>query len=148
MKMLKISTCAYRGMHVRVVEKRQAVVGIAFKRLHLVATANLSMVIMYSYCEYCDICFIFGQCNDNASRTAREYSLRYPSCRHRDAKVILRLDSRLRNTGSVDSTHNLYDVDGRTHGGLNANTGRCNTSAEERKCRVEYMHTSQGAECE
>ena len=76
------------------------------------------MVIMYSVREYCDMYFIFGQCNGNALRTAREYARRYPSRRPPDAKVIRRLDDRLRNTGSVDPTYNLHDVGGRTHGGL------------------------------
>lgn len=59
-------------MYVRTVERHQAVIRILFKRLHLVATGNLCVVIMHSVHKYCDI--IFGQCNVNVLRTARDYA--------------------------------------------------------------------------
>ncbi|GBN88990.1 hypothetical protein AVEN_236166-1 [Araneus ventricosus] len=62
--------------------------------------------------------FIFGQYNGNALRNVRDYALRYTSYRPPDGKVISRLDDRLRNIGSIDSTNNLHDVGGKTHDGL------------------------------
>ena len=73
---------------------------------------------MYSVREYCDMYFIFGQCNGNALQTAREYASRYPSRRHPNANVIRRLDDRLRNTGSVLPTNHLRDGGGGFHGRL------------------------------
>ncbi|GFR20055.1 DUF4817 domain-containing protein, partial [Trichonephila clavata] len=50
---------------------------------------------------------MYGRCNRNALRTAREYARPY---RPPDFNVIRRLDDRLRNTGSVWPTANLHDT--------------------------------------
>lgn len=86
--------------------------------MHLVATGNLHIVIMYSVYEFCDMYFIFGQCNGKALQTARKYARCYPSHCPPDTKVIRRLDDRLRNIGNVDPPHNLRDVGGRRRGRL------------------------------
>ncbi|GBL73684.1 hypothetical protein AVEN_230680-1 [Araneus ventricosus] len=72
---------------------------------------------MYSVRDYCDMYLMYGRCNGNALRTAREYARRYPSRRPPDVNVIRRLDDRLRNTGSVLPTANLHDT-GRPRSGL------------------------------
>ncbi|GBN84190.1 hypothetical protein AVEN_229214-1 [Araneus ventricosus] len=69
------------------------------------------MGAMYSIRDYCDMYLMYGQCNGNALRTAREYARRYPSRRPPDCNVIRRLDDRLRNTGSVLPTANLHDTE-------------------------------------
>ncbi|GFQ90991.1 DUF4817 domain-containing protein [Trichonephila clavata] len=53
---------------------------------------------------------MYGGCNGNALRTAREYARRYPSHRPSDVNVIRRLDDRLQNTGSVWPTANPHDT--------------------------------------
>ncbi|GFR12802.1 DUF4817 domain-containing protein [Trichonephila clavata] len=54
--------------------------------------------------------WMYGRCNGNALRTAREYARRYPSRHPPDVNVIRRLDDRLRNTGSIWPTANLHDT--------------------------------------
>ncbi|GFQ91022.1 DUF4817 domain-containing protein [Trichonephila clavata] len=54
--------------------------------------------------------WMYGQCKENALRTAREYARRYPSRHHPDVNVIRRLDDRLRNMGSIWPTADLHDT--------------------------------------
>ncbi|GFV25865.1 DUF4817 domain-containing protein [Trichonephila clavipes] len=51
---------------------------LVFKRLHPAATGSLRMVAMYSVRDYCDMYLMYGRCNGNTLRTAREYARRYP----------------------------------------------------------------------
>ncbi|GFR07867.1 DUF4817 domain-containing protein [Trichonephila clavata] len=51
---------------------------------------------------------MYGRCNINVLRTAREYARRYPS--GHPPGVIRRLNDRLRNMGSVWPTANLHDT--------------------------------------
>ncbi|KFM68287.1 hypothetical protein X975_24767, partial [Stegodyphus mimosarum] len=60
---------------------------------------------------------MYGRCNGNALRTAREYARRYPCRCSPHVNVIRRLDNRPRNTGSVLPTANLHDT-GRPRRGL------------------------------
>jgi hypothetical protein len=44
---------------------------------------------------------LYRQCDRNAAAAAREFAIRFPDRRHLDNHVILKLLSRIRETGSV-----------------------------------------------
>jgi hypothetical protein len=50
---------------------------------------------------YFEIAILYGQCNRNAAAAAPEYAIRFPDRRHPDNHVILKLLSRIRETGSI-----------------------------------------------
>jgi hypothetical protein len=50
---------------------------------------------------YLKMAILYGQCERNATAAAREYGIRFPYQRHPDNHVILKLLSRIRETGSV-----------------------------------------------
>ncbi|RZC37996.1 hypothetical protein BDFB_014432 [Asbolus verrucosus] len=43
----------------------------------------------------------FGAADNNAAEASREYARLYPNRRHPDAKVIRRVDQRLRENGQI-----------------------------------------------
>jgi hypothetical protein len=51
--------------------------------------------------EYLEMAILYGQCDRNAAAAAPEYAIRFPDRRHFDNHVILKLLSRIRETGSV-----------------------------------------------
>ncbi|XP_018396145.1 PREDICTED: uncharacterized protein LOC108774510, partial [Cyphomyrmex costatus] len=55
----------------------------------------------YTNAEYCDMLLVLGQCNNQASVAARRYAEIYPHRRHPNVNVIRRVETRLRETGSV-----------------------------------------------
>jgi hypothetical protein len=54
--------------------------------------------------KHCDILLTLGGCNSPAGTASREYELHHPGRRHPDANVFLRLEQRLRETGSETRT--------------------------------------------
>jgi hypothetical protein len=50
---------------------------------------------------YLEMAILYGQYDRNAAAAAREYAIRFPDRRHPDNHVILKLLSRIRETGSV-----------------------------------------------
>jgi hypothetical protein len=59
-------------------------------------------VTSFSNEEYLEIAILYGQCDRNAAAAARrEYTIGFPDRRHPDNHVILKLLSRIRETGSV-----------------------------------------------
>lgn len=55
---------------------------------------------MYSSNEYADIVILYGECNQNARRTALQYADLYPNRRHPDHRTIIKVIQRLRDQGS------------------------------------------------
>ncbi|GBL89022.1 hypothetical protein AVEN_255173-1 [Araneus ventricosus] len=88
------------------------------------------MVAMYSVRDYCDMYLMYGRCNGNALRTAREYARRYPSRRPPDVNVIrqtAKYGKRLANSQSSRYWKTAERPDG--------STGGCNTAAGRRDAR-------------
>ena len=59
-----------------------------------------NMPLTYSNIEYCDMIFIYGFCNGNASAAAEEYRRRYQDRRHPDGRVFVRVHQHLRDKGT------------------------------------------------
>lgn len=68
------------------------------RRLFLHAT-YCKMPFTYSNIEYSDMIFMYGYCNGNAKRAAEEYSIRYPTRKHPDARTFYRAYQCLREKG-------------------------------------------------
>jgi hypothetical protein len=50
---------------------------------------------------YLEMAILYRQCDRNAAAAAHEFAIRFPDRRHLDNHVILKLLSRIRETGSV-----------------------------------------------
>lgn len=59
----------------------------------------------YTFNEYSDMLLCLGAEDNVATAAAREYARRFPGRRHPDAKVIRRVEARLRETGQVMPIH-------------------------------------------
>lgn len=55
----------------------------------------------FLFSEYADMYLILGECHKNFNAAVRLYAERYPARRHPVRSVLVRLDRRLRETGSV-----------------------------------------------
>ena len=58
------------------------------------------MPFVFSHVEYCDMHFVYGFCNGNASAAVEEYRRRYPKRRIPSRGVFTRVQQTLRDNGS------------------------------------------------
>ena len=61
------------------------------------------MPFVYSHVEYCDMHFVYGFCDGNASAAVLEYRRRYPERRVPSSSVFTRLQQSLRDNGCFPS---------------------------------------------
>lgn len=69
-------------------------------QIDIITIASFAMP-EYSFEEYADMHFVYGECSGNANAAVRRYEERFPQRRVPDRKTILAVAQRLRTTGSV-----------------------------------------------
>jgi len=61
------------------------------------------MPFLYTHVEYCDIHYVYGYCDGNASAAVNEYRRRYPERRIPSKRVFTRVEHSLRDNGYLPS---------------------------------------------
>ena len=61
------------------------------------------MPFVFSHVEYCDMHFVYGVCNGNASAAVDEYERRYPERRIPSRGVFTRVQQTMRDNGCLPS---------------------------------------------
>jgi len=59
------------------------------------------MPFPFTHVEYCDMHFVYGNCDANASAAVNEYRHRYPERRIRSKRVFTRVELSLRDNGCL-----------------------------------------------
>ena len=61
------------------------------------------MPFLFTHVEYCDMHYVYGYCNGNASAAVNEYRRRYPERRILSKHVFTRVEQSLRDDGCLPS---------------------------------------------
>jgi len=61
------------------------------------------MPFLFSHVEYCDMHYVYGYCDGNASAYVNEYRRRYPERRTPSKRVFIRVEQALRDNGCLAS---------------------------------------------
>ena len=61
------------------------------------------MPFLFSHVEYCDMHYVYGYCDGNASAAVNEYRRRYPEWRIPSKRVFTRVEQSLRDNGCLPS---------------------------------------------
>ena len=61
------------------------------------------MPFLFTHVEYCDIHYVYGYCDGNASAAVNEYRRRYPERRIPSKRVFTRFEQSLRDNGCLPS---------------------------------------------
>ena len=61
------------------------------------------MPFLFSHVEYCDMHYVYGYCDGNASAAVNEYRRRYPERRIPSKRVFTRVQQALRDNGCLPS---------------------------------------------
>ena len=61
------------------------------------------MPFLFTHVEYCDMHYVCGYCDGNASAAVNEYRRRYPERRIPSKRVFTRVEQSLRNNGCLPS---------------------------------------------
>ena len=61
------------------------------------------MPFLFSHVEYCDMHYVYGYCDGNASAAVNEYRRRYPERRIPSKRVFTRVEQALRDNGCLPS---------------------------------------------
>ena len=61
------------------------------------------MPFLFTHSEYCDMHFVYGYCDGNASAAVNEYRRRYPERRNPSKRVFVRVEQTLRDNGCLPS---------------------------------------------
>ena len=61
------------------------------------------MPFLFTHVEYCDMHYVYGYCDGNASAAVNEYRRRYPERRIQSKRVFTRVEQSLRDNGCVPS---------------------------------------------
>ena len=59
------------------------------------------MPFLFSHVEYCDMHYVYGYCDGNASAAVNEYRRRYPERRIPSKRVFTRVEQALRDNGCL-----------------------------------------------
>ena len=59
------------------------------------------MPFLFTHAEYCDMHFVYGYCDGNASAAVNEYRRRYPERRIPSKRVFVRVQQTLRDNGCL-----------------------------------------------
>ena len=62
------------------------------------------MPFLFSHVEYCDMNYVYGYCDGNASAAVNEYRRRYPERRIPPKRVFTRVEQALRDNGCLPDT--------------------------------------------
>ena len=61
------------------------------------------MPFLFTHVEYCDMHYVYGYCDGNASVAVNEYRRRYPERRIPSKRVFTRVEQSLRDNGCLPS---------------------------------------------
>ena len=61
------------------------------------------MPFLFTHVEYCDMHYVYGYCDGNASAAVNEYRRRYPEMRIPSKRVFTRVQQSLRDCGCLPS---------------------------------------------
>ena len=61
------------------------------------------MHFLFTHVEYCDMHYVYGYCDGNASDAVNEYRRRYPESRIPSKRVFTRVELSLRDNGCLPS---------------------------------------------
>ena len=61
------------------------------------------MPFLFSHVEYCDMHYVYGYCDGNASAAVNEYRRRYPERRILSKRVFTRVEQTLLDNGCLPS---------------------------------------------
>jgi len=61
------------------------------------------MPFLFTHVEYCDMHYVYGYCDGNASAAVNEYRRRYPERIIPNKRLITRVEQLLRNNGCLPS---------------------------------------------
>ena len=77
------------------------------------------MPFLFSHVEYCDMHYVYGYCDGNASAAVNKYRRRYPERRILSKRVFTRVEQALRDNGCLPSfaLHSERDCTNNKHAG-------------------------------